>query len=463
MTDFGPFPFLHNHALMAHDRSVKPWLWKGFLAPGETTLLTSLWKSGKSTLISVLLSKMRSGGELAGMPVAPCNVAIVTEEPAEKWAERGRQLIFGDNFFWFCRPFKGKPTHDDWLALIDQIARMYDRFRLDLVIFDTFSNLAPVRSENDSAEMLKAVLPLQKLTDRKIGNLIAHHPRKGAIVPGQAARGSGALSGFVDMIIEMQHVSAGHAKDRRRSLRAFSRHDDTPTTTVIELSADGKDYHLLAPNAELDYERGWLVIKDILEHAEIDGYRTLRDFVREWPEGFAPPNGRTLRKWVTRAVDENRLLNHHGEGTKRDPHRYCLPGQPEQWQQQWLEDFRSRPVDPEYLARAAAAREHADRYAAKLASQEPTQPSQDSGANEQPDLSCKAPEKKGAKSEVANTMAPIAPFPEPQSTQREYFESQVRGAQALIETLAKMDAERLAAEKARTATATPPATEAPTP
>ena len=30
------------------------WLWDGFLAAGNLTLLTSLWKSGKTTLVSCL-------------------------------------------------------------------------------------------------------------------------------------------------------------------------------------------------------------------------------------------------------------------------------------------------------------------------------------------------------------------------------------------------------------------------
>jgi hypothetical protein len=33
-----------------------PWLWQGYLIPGAVTLLTSQWKSGKTTLVSVLLA-----------------------------------------------------------------------------------------------------------------------------------------------------------------------------------------------------------------------------------------------------------------------------------------------------------------------------------------------------------------------------------------------------------------------
>src|ERR1051325_6318306 len=51
-------------------KGLPPWLWHGSLAPGNVTLLTSQWKSGKTTLVSVLLDRMKAGGQLAGLPVA---------------------------------------------------------------------------------------------------------------------------------------------------------------------------------------------------------------------------------------------------------------------------------------------------------------------------------------------------------------------------------------------------------
>ena len=44
------------------------WLWRGYLAPGNVTLLTSQWKSGKTTLLSVLLARRVAGGTLAARP-----------------------------------------------------------------------------------------------------------------------------------------------------------------------------------------------------------------------------------------------------------------------------------------------------------------------------------------------------------------------------------------------------------
>ena len=46
------------------------WLWHGYLARGSITLLTSQWKSGKTTLLSILLGRLKTGGDLAGLRVA---------------------------------------------------------------------------------------------------------------------------------------------------------------------------------------------------------------------------------------------------------------------------------------------------------------------------------------------------------------------------------------------------------
>ena len=56
--------------LARHAGEPTRWLWHGYLAAGAVTLLTSRWKAGKTTLLSVLLARMGAGGELAGLSVA---------------------------------------------------------------------------------------------------------------------------------------------------------------------------------------------------------------------------------------------------------------------------------------------------------------------------------------------------------------------------------------------------------
>ena len=112
------------------------WLWHGYLKPGTVTLLTSRWKSGKTTLLSVLLSRLASGGELAGRAVTPGKAVVVSEESPEQWAIRGRQLDFGRQVCWLCRPFRGKPTSEQWLALLDRLVELHARHGLSLAVID---------------------------------------------------------------------------------------------------------------------------------------------------------------------------------------------------------------------------------------------------------------------------------------------------------------------------------------
>jgi hypothetical protein len=51
-----------DHELMANPEPAVDWLWYGLLATGNLTLLTGLWKLGKTTLLSLLLSRRKQGG-----------------------------------------------------------------------------------------------------------------------------------------------------------------------------------------------------------------------------------------------------------------------------------------------------------------------------------------------------------------------------------------------------------------
>jgi hypothetical protein len=213
-----------------------------------------------------------------------------------------------------------------------------------------------MRTENDAAEMLQTLASLQRLTARGVSVLLCHHPEKGTVLPGQAARGSGALaaqaaqSASADILLEMQAVCRRNPQDRRRRLRAFSRYAATPPTWVIEWTADGLDYEALGPSAELDFARGWPVLQALLANAE--GPLTRRTLLREWPDTAPAPAKLTLWKWLTRAVREGHVLQ-QGFGTRKEPYQYSLPGMQEKWQANFLADFNrmleqsaGRPTPP---------------------------------------------------------------------------------------------------------------------
>jgi hypothetical protein len=305
-----------------------PWLWHGFLAPGAVTLLTSQWKAGKTTLTAVLLAKLKTGGTLAGLPLVAGRAVVISEESLAQWARRAGPLDFGDHVGWFCRPFAGKPRPEQWLALLHQLAELHARERLSLVVIDPLAAFLPARSENEAAGMLEALLPLQRLTSAGLSVLLLHHPRRARSAPGQAARGSGALSGFADILIEMRCYSRATA-DRRRKLRAFSRYPQTPRQLVIELSADGTDYAGLGSFADEEFTATWQRVRDLLETAPIP--LTRRQLRRQWPAG-KPPQDSTVYRCLERAAAQG-LVRKAGRGTRSDPFRYWLPSKEAAWRE----------------------------------------------------------------------------------------------------------------------------------
>jgi hypothetical protein len=59
---------LSPKALLSAQEQGTPWLWHGYLAPGLVTLPTSQWKSGKTTLVAVLLTRLQPAAGRHGFP-----------------------------------------------------------------------------------------------------------------------------------------------------------------------------------------------------------------------------------------------------------------------------------------------------------------------------------------------------------------------------------------------------------
>ena len=299
------------------------WIWQGYLARGATTLLTSQWKSGKTTLLSVLLSKIATGGELAGLGVAKSRAVVVSEERIENWQRRHQRLTFGDDLVFLCRPFSARPTRETWLALVDRLARLGEERGIELVVIDPLAQFLPGPVENNSSAILDALQPFERLTAAGQCLLLLHHPRKGDTAPGQAARGSGALCTNVDVLVEMKLPPASNPYDRRRKLLAWSRHDQTPRERVIELSADGRDYRESQFDEPEERAAEYLeIVRQLLTSPPRQ--LTRQQLLAAWPADLQPPHAMMLWKALDRALKRG-ALGQEGAGRKGDPFRYFVP------------------------------------------------------------------------------------------------------------------------------------------
>jgi hypothetical protein len=321
-----------------------PWLWHGYLAPYHITLLTSQWRVGKTTLLSVLLAR-RAAGSLVGRPLRRGRTAVVCEEGDEYWRQRRRALDFGDDVAFFCRPLEGgSPTRREWRGLIDSVARLGASDGVDLAVIDPLSAFLPRHSENHNELMRDALRALDRLQRQGMAVLLLHHPRKGLTLDGQAARGAGSLLSHADISVEMRPYSADD-DDRRRVLWARSRFAATPRQLVIEWAADGTDYLARGSVADEEFRASWERLAAFF--ASAPDKLTRREVRALWPSGRDAPSEQTLWRWLERAVAENRLRR-DGTGHRNAPYRYWLPAR----EAEWLQDPVRRLVWEAEQARA---------------------------------------------------------------------------------------------------------------
>ena len=294
------------------DSTSVEWLWDGFLAKGHLTDFYALWKAGKTTLLAALLQRMEHGGELAGRVVRPGKALVVTEEPKAKWVERREALALGDHVHIISRPFPKRPNHAEWHTFTSHITRLVVEHGYDLVVFDALPNLWPVRDENDASETVTALLPLQAIATAGCAVLFVRHPRKSDGGQGTAGRGSGAIAGFADIIIEMRRYDPDQLQDTRRVLSVYSRYE--PFEVVIRWNGGG-EYETLGSPADYSAEAQRERLLEAL--AELGTATTL-----ELAKAVELPHA-TASKRLSELEAAGQVVR-TGTGKRGDPYRWSL-------------------------------------------------------------------------------------------------------------------------------------------
>jgi hypothetical protein len=298
------------------------WLWYGYFAGGELTLLTSLWKSGKTTLLSVLLSRMKDSGELLGMQVRPTRALVLSEESQSLWHMRHQRLALGDNVQVMCQPFAGKkPTDAEWRAMLERCGDVLGPNGRRLLVVDTVTTLMPAGVETNADCMVRALAPLRCLADQGLAIGILHHPHKGKVRAGKWSRGTGSLPSSVDIALEMHPYAADDISDRRRVLLGMSRHEETPRRLVFEWNADAHDYRVLPDTLDPEFDRGWSAIRRVL--VDFEDPQPAAMILRNWPADSPPPSRATLHRWLARAVEHQWLACETSE-RRNAPYQYWL-------------------------------------------------------------------------------------------------------------------------------------------
>jgi hypothetical protein len=285
------------------------------------TLFTAQWKSGKTTLLSVLLSRLKPGGYLLGHATRPARALVLSEEDISFWGHRQSRLSFGPDIGVICRPFNRKPSYTQWRDLIAHVATLLGPDGARLLVVDSIGTLFPRSAEVNADCMNRSLEPLRRLATQGVAVLLLHHPSKGGPAEGQAARGTGALPAEVEIVLEWRPLPDRTSHDYIRILSAFSRHSETPRRLILEWLPDQHDYRLLTEPPDDDFARAWATLS--LAFSGVDTPLTRADILDRWPPGSPPPSAATLSRWLARAVELG-LLHYSGAGHRFDPYVYRL-------------------------------------------------------------------------------------------------------------------------------------------
>src|SRR5262249_27464767 len=157
------------------------------------TLLSAPEKTGKTTLLSLLLDRRREGGQLLGRAVRAGRTILCSEENDSLWALRQPPLDFGPRLE-YHRPLGGNPTPRRWRRFIDHLLDLAED-AFDLLVIDTVMSFLPA-AQNNPAALRKALNELRGVGDRPAGVLLLHQ----TCAARSRTRARGPLAAFADIL-----------------------------------------------------------------------------------------------------------------------------------------------------------------------------------------------------------------------------------------------------------------------
>lgn len=298
-------PFAPLAEVLANVPSEPEWLWEGYLAPGSLTLLAGRPKVGKSTLLFGLLEALRFGTTFAGRSTRQASAVLLSEERHGTLKQKAERFSLGAVDLLMAHD----ATDRAWEEVVAQAAIKCLEASASLLLVDTLPAWAriPADGENAAGAILAAVAPLQEAASNGVAVLAAAHQRKSGGEYGEAVRGSNALTGAVDIVLELER----HGDGAIRVLRAVSRYDSTPTELALELTERGYEASdSLASPREADEQQRLI---EVVETAASE--LTVADL----SDATGIPQG-TVRKRLN-ALPAG-TLDRRGSGKRNDPYLF---------------------------------------------------------------------------------------------------------------------------------------------
>lgn len=289
------------------------WLWKGFLARGYITLLSALWKAGKTTLIAELFRCMQEEAILAGQKTYKCKILYLSEERESQWVLRREEKKLSLPIYILCNPLKRKLKYDEWVTWIEIAANFCTENDISLAVIDTMTTFSSVTDENDSSQVNAALLPLNYFKEKNIAILLVHHFRKSGGNEGTASRGSGALMSYADIIMEFSRLEPDDSNSCQRKLISLSRFNETPGEIILDYVDNEYSSQVITSSREAKKQnkakKVHVLIMKLISNGSIENLFTSVDIYNHWDDSFFKrPTERTIRNYFEDLVSMEKIV-----------------------------------------------------------------------------------------------------------------------------------------------------------
>jgi hypothetical protein len=260
-----------------------------------------------------------TGGEFLGHPTVKGRIVYLTEESGTSFraalARAGIEESV-DFHILFWRETHGLRDGETsaWVKVVDEAVEYAKAKDAAVLVVDTFAQFAKLTGdkENSAGDNLEAMLPLQKGRDERLAVLVTRHERKEGGGVGVSGRGSNAMSGAVDIVLQLKRPTGSHPPTHRK-IEALSRFDDTPSELTISLT--NGEYRVLG---ESDAVAVPVAMERVLE--ALGGEEAANLTMKQLEAATGVPRT-TLQSALERLESDGRVMK-NGSGKKNDPIHY---------------------------------------------------------------------------------------------------------------------------------------------
>jgi AAA domain len=193
--------FLANPELTTEPGVVVPYLcWESM-----QTMVSGREKVGKSSLVLAGCAAFTRGDDFLGQPTAGGTVLWLTEEHPKIILNRAIEFEVDQKRF-LVQPLSRSPG-----GPIHQLRESVAQYRPDVVVVDTLYKFAQIEDENVSVYWYPVMQVFDEVAETGAGLIALHH----AVKSGTGYRGSTALGGHVDAILDVRQPKGSPGRVRQ--------------------------------------------------------------------------------------------------------------------------------------------------------------------------------------------------------------------------------------------------------